>query len=77
MLDNRFNPTQVTVPAGSTVTWLNRGSNLHTATSFDGLCESGNLGRDGRFNFTFTEPGTYQYFCSLHPATMRGEIRVT
>ena len=85
-----FEPARLEVKAGTTVTWQQRDPGAHTATSGDveqgaagvtqrpdGLFDSGPLSTDDSFQHTFDDPGTYPYFCSLHPATMRGEIRVT
>jgi hypothetical protein len=58
------------------VTWINRDIVRHTVTSSDGLFDSGRLSAGGRFNYTFDEPGTYGYFCTIHPL-MRGTIIVT
>jgi FtsP/CotA-like multicopper oxidase with cupredoxin domain len=66
MLDNRYNPTRLTVRAGTTVTWTNTGSNLHTTTSFDGLWDSGSLQHDESFSFTFSTPGAYRFLCRQH-----------
>jgi plastocyanin len=85
-----FEPEQLAVPAGTTVRWRNRDVGAHTVTSGaveqggagvteqpDGAFDSGELSKGDSFEQTFDAAGTYQYFCSIHPATMRGEIRVT
>ncbi len=68
MEDNFFEAANITVPAGSTVTWVQNGNNPHTTTSYDGLWDSGIIegGSGGTFSFTFEEPGTYDYFCIPH-----------
>ena len=66
MRDNFFQPEDLTVQAGTTVTWPNRGGNPHTSTSEDGVWDSGTVRPDGSFSFTFTEPGTYPYICEFH-----------
>ena len=76
----QFHPASLDVAAGTTVTWTNRDDILHTVTAgVPGVTEgqfTGTLdGPDTVFRFTFTEPGTYAYFCSRHDA-MRGEVRV-
>ena len=64
-----FGPDVVTVPAGTTVTWTNdEGAVAHTTTSDDGLWDSATLQPGDQFSFTFDEPGTYTYFCSIHPS---------
>lgn len=74
--DLAFNPETLTVAAGSTVTWVNADPDLpHTSTSDDELWDSGTLNEGGEFSFTFDEPGTFAYFCEVHP-TMRGSIVV-
>lgn len=66
MADNAFRPGQVTVAVGTTITWANVGGNLHTASSFDGLFESGSVQPGRTSSHTFTEPGTYRYLCRQH-----------
>ncbi len=80
MEDNFFSPASITVPAGSTVTWVQNGNNPHTTTSYDGLWDSGLIpgGSGGTFSFTFNEPGTYEYFCIPHEDQgMVGVVTVT
>ena len=67
-IDNfTFAPARLTVKAGTTVTWRNEDDIPHTVTSAARLLKSKALDTDDSFSFTFTEPGTYEYFCSLHP----------
>src|SRR5919109_2815028 len=68
MEDNFFDPANITVEPGTTVTWVQSGNNPHTTTSYDGLWDSGLLpgGSGETFSFTFEEPGTYDYFCIPH-----------
>jgi len=70
-----FGPETVTVPLNSTVTWVNRDDVPHVIASTDGLFRSKALDTDDKFSFTFAKPGTYQYFCSIHPK-MVGKIVV-
>lgn len=71
-----FAPAEVSVPVGATVVWVNQEEAMpHTATSDDGLWDSGTLDPGERFSFTFEEPGTYTYFCRIHPS-MKGTIVV-
>lgn len=65
--DFEFDPATVTIRAGGTVTWTNEGPSVHTATSDDGVFDSGNLSRGDSFSQTFDEPGTYPYHCTPHP----------
>jgi len=75
-IDNfSFGPAQITVPAGTTVTWTNRDDIPHTVVSDDKLFKSNALDTDDKFSYTFAKPGTYPYFCSLHPK-MTGKVVV-
>ncbi len=71
-----FQPDSLTVPAGTTVTWVNRDIVRHTVTSTEGLFDSGRLEFGGSFTYTFEEPGTFDYYCTIHP-TMQGTVIVT
>jgi plastocyanin len=74
--DLAFNPETLTVAVGTTVTWVSADPDLpHTSTSDDEVWTSGRLNEGDEFPFTFEEPGTYAYFCEVHP-TMRGSIVV-
>jgi plastocyanin len=67
-IDNfSFSPATVTVPAGTTVRWTNRDDIPHTVVSDDKTFKSKALDTDEQFTYTFTKPGTYSYFCGLHP----------
>jgi plastocyanin len=75
-IDNfTFSPNQITVKSGETVIWTNKDDIPHTVTSTDNVFRSKALDTDDKFSFTFTTPGTYKYFCSLHPR-MTGTIVV-
>jgi plastocyanin len=75
-IDNfTFNPQQITVKAGTTVIWTNGDDIPHTVTSKTGIFKSKALDTDDKFSFTFATPGTYAYFCALHPH-MTGTIVV-
>jgi amicyanin len=71
----RFNPPNLTIKAGDTVTWTQADGMPHTVTSRDGDLASPTLYQNSQFSFTFDEPGTYDYICSLHP-NMTGRITV-
>ena len=62
-----FLPQRITVKPGTTVTWTNDDDDSHTVASSSKLFKSKALDTGDKFSFTFTTPGTYQYFCSLHP----------
>jgi plastocyanin len=69
-IDNfAFGPGAITVAPGTKVTWTNRDDDPHTVVSADEprVFKSGALDTDDSFSFTFDKPGTYRYFCSIHP----------
>ena len=67
-IDNfNFSPATITVPAGTTVRWTNRDDIPHGVVSEDKAFKSKVLDTDEQFTYTFTKPGTYSYFCSVHP----------
>lgn len=67
-IDNfMFTPMELTVTAGSTVTWINKDDVPHTVVSVDHLFKSKALDTDDTFSFTFPNAGIYEYFCSVHP----------
>jgi amicyanin len=65
----------LTVKAGTTVTWTNQDTIPHTVTATAKQFKSKPLDTNDTFSFTFTTPGSYDYFCSLHPH-MTGTIVV-
>ncbi len=63
-----FGPASVTVPAGTEITWVNHDDIPHTVMSDDKTTfRSHPLDTDDKFTFKFDKPGTYTYFCSIHP----------
>jgi amicyanin len=75
-IDNfSFGPAELKVSVGTTVTWTNRDDIPHTAVSTDKTFKSKVLDTDEKFSFTFSKPGTYEYFCSIHPK-MTGKVVV-
>lgn len=70
-----FSPETLTVSANSTVTWTNKDDVPHVIASTDGLFRSKGLDTDDHYSFKFTKPGTYNYFCAIHPK-MTGKIVV-
>lgn len=67
-IDNfSFMPGDLTVAAGTTVTWVNHDDVPHTVRTTDGAIKSKALDTDDKFSMTFDKPGTYEYFCSIHP----------
>jgi plastocyanin len=60
---------------GTTVTWTNLDSTVHTVTSGTGAFDSGALGQNATFSYTFNSRGTFNYHCTLHPF-MTGKVIV-
>jgi plastocyanin len=75
-IDNfAFAPQRLTVKAGTIVTWINDDDIPHTVASSTKAFKSKALDTKDKFSFSFTTPGDYEYFCSLHPH-MTGAIVV-
>ena len=75
-IDNfSFGPQTLTVSVGTTVVWTNRDDIPHTVVSTDGVFKSKVRDTDEKFSYTFTNAGTYPYFCSVHPK-MTGKVVV-
>jgi plastocyanin len=75
-IDNfSFAPSRIEIHAGTQVTWINKDDVPHTVVSVDRKFRSQALDTDETFSFTFQDPGTYGYFCSVHPK-MTGKIIV-
>jgi plastocyanin len=71
----KYGPPILSVPVGTTLTWINHDEEPHTVTSATGAFSSAGLVNDDTFVQTFTKPGTYQYFCKIHPY-MKGTVVV-
>jgi len=71
----KYGPKDITVTAGTTVTWINKDPEPHTVVNKDGKFRSSALDTDDTFSFTFNEPGTFNFFCTLHPQ-MTGTVTV-
>jgi len=75
-IDNfSFGPQSISISSGTKVTWTNRDDIPHTVVSTEGVFKSRVLDTDESFSFTFDKPGTYPYFCSVHPK-MTGQVIV-
>jgi len=80
--DFAYKPLELTVAAGTTVTFVNDDDTAHTATAVTmgddkkPLFDSGNMDKGQKWSFTFKKPGTYQYLCMYH-AFMKAKIVVT
>ena len=71
-IDNfTFTPQTLTVKAGTIVTWTNKDDIVHgVAWTNNAFAKSNALDTDDSYSFTFTTPGTYHYFCYIHPRMM-------
>ena len=75
-IDNfSYSPATLTVKAGTQITWTNHDDIPHTVTSEDKSFTSKALDTDDKFTFTPTKPGTYTYYCTIHPK-MAGKLVV-
>jgi plastocyanin len=72
----RFDQETLTIPVGTTVTWTNRDGAQHSATADDGSFNTGLLATNQSASITFDTPGTYTYYCLLHPS-MTATVIVT
>jgi plastocyanin len=70
-----YAPNPVDITAGTTVTWVNNDSAVHTSTSNTGVWSSPAIVPGDHYNFTFQSPGTFTYRCAIHPS-MVGTITV-
>jgi plastocyanin len=79
MIQNfQFNPQEIVVTKGATVTWINQDSAPHTTTADSNQSDSwdsGSLSTGQSYSRTFSTPGVYYYHCAIHPE-MRGVVRV-
>jgi plastocyanin len=74
--NSAFVPESVTIKKGTVVKWTNDDTAQHTVTSDDAYFQSPALNQTDGFTFTFDQPGTYTYHCSIHPS-MHGTVIVT
>jgi plastocyanin len=70
-----YEPDPVVVQAGGKVIWQNQDTAPHTATADDGSFDTGTIEQGKIGSATFKEPGTFTYFCEIHP-TMHGTVEV-
>ncbi|TGC09509.1 cupredoxin domain-containing protein [Methanolobus halotolerans] len=75
MMSLQFQPQNIRVSAGDTVTWTNDDAVAHTATADNGEFDSGVLEPGQTYSHAFEEPGTYDYICTIHPS-MVGTVTV-
>ncbi|HOV81732.1 MAG TPA: cupredoxin family copper-binding protein [Methanothrix sp.] len=71
-----FVPSALTVSSGTTVEWHNQDAIQHRIVSSQGLFDSGLIDPGKKFSIKFNNPGTYNYYCSLHPQ-MQGSVTVS
>lgn len=83
ILNYAFDPANLTVKAGTTVTWVNNDSVPHKVVPVSGSSDaiasgfgSANLSQGDTYSFTFNSAGTVDYYCQIHPM-MKGRITVT
>ena len=71
-----FAPANLSVQTGDAVTWTNMDDVSHTVTADNDAFDSGAFGAGASFQLTAGPPGTYTYFCEIHPF-MKGTLTVT
>jgi plastocyanin len=75
IVDFAYDPDPVTIQAGGKVTWINRDSAPHTATADDGSFDTGDLEEGKLRSQSFKTPGSFSYYCEIHP-DMTGTVEV-
>jgi plastocyanin len=75
IVDFAYSPEPVTIQVGGKVTWINRDSAPHTATADDGSFDTGDLEEGKLKSQSFKTPGSFSYFCAIHP-DMTGTVEV-
>jgi plastocyanin len=70
-----FQPSRIEITTGTTVEWTNNDAVEHTVTATDRSFDSGNIAPGATWRYTFTKPGTYSFFCIVHPF-MKGVVIV-
>ena len=63
-----FNPSTITVSAGTTIIWINKDAVAHTVTSNTGVFDSGSVSFNGTYSRLFSTVGTFPYHCTIHPS---------
>jgi plastocyanin len=77
--DTIFAPVEIVIPRGTEITWANKDDEDHSIKNSlpeNFLFESGSLKPNDEYSFSFTQQGTFEYFCPLHPAEKKGIIIV-
>lgn len=75
MKDITFSPADLTIDAGTEVTWINEDAAIHDATDREDAWNTEFLSQDESETITFDTPGTFEYYCTVHP-WMEGTITV-
>jgi len=75
IFDFSYRPGDLSVPRGAEVTWFNDDKVQHTATELGSEWDTGSLSEGDGAAVTFTRPGTYEYYCTIHPY-MAGKLTV-
>jgi plastocyanin len=75
MTNRSYDPREITVKVGDTVTWVNQDAPKHDVVANNGEFKSTLFDKGQSFSFTFTKAGTYPYYCSIHPG-MTGTVIV-
>lgn len=70
----RFEPVEITIRAGQTVTWINQDGSNHKIQFTDSI--SPRLRHDAQYSKQFTTPGSYDYLCAIHGDKMSGKVIV-
>jgi len=65
---NVYSPKELTIAAGTKMTWINKDKEPHTITDLDGRFDSGDVMAGASWSYTFEDRGEYTYYCSIHPA---------
>lgn len=74
-IENFMFPDTITITKGTKVRWTNKDTSSHSVVSNDKKFDSGKLTQGKSFEFTFTQAGTYDYHCAIHPL-MKGKVVV-
>jgi plastocyanin len=74
--DLQYQPANVNLKIGQSVTWINADDRDHTVTAVDNSFDSGNLKPGASYTFRFNKAGSFQYVCTYHPR-MRGSVQVS
>lgn len=71
-----FSPAVIQIDVGQIARWINTTATTHTSTSLEGVWDSGDLGQNDSFDYTFSLEGEYDYDCTYHPVSMTGTVIV-